>query len=467
MSLSAAELAVVAEELGALVGAFVQKVHVPRPGVCYLEVRQVGRSTQVCVSTEPGSARLSVATSRAAVEGAPPSLQRALRDRLAGLRLSAVKADGRDVALSFEKPGHAWTLHARLEGRGWLWLESAAGTVGTAPVHRERGRGGLDKLGLSGSVHPERSRGAPFLQLNPGEKSAEPFPLARAAEALLASRGEAQRARAAQDAQRARLSARRAKLARTLEKVRAEADRMPLAEEHRGLGELLSRNTERLPRGATSVRLTEYRADGPTAREVPLDPRRTPKEQSAWHFKEYRRLARGCEIAGKRAAVLEAELRELDARMAAAEPAPAKSPSPRRPSRAVPYHEYTSHGGRIWVGKDARGNDALSFSIAKPHDVWIHVRGAPGAHVVVRLDKKGELSQEVLLDAAHLALYHSTLKDEPRGEVAYTRVKHVRRVKGGAPGQVTYTHEKTFVLRVERDRLTRVLHAVTQSDRTP
>jgi predicted ribosome quality control (RQC) complex YloA/Tae2 family protein len=77
--------------------------------------------------------------------------------------------------------------------------------------------------------------------------------------------------------------------------------------------------------------------------------------------------------------------------------------------------------------------------------------------VVVPLPRSAELPPDLLLDAAHLALHHSELKGETQGEVSYTHVKFVRKVKGGAPGQVTYTREKTFWLRVEADRLARLL----------
>jgi predicted ribosome quality control (RQC) complex YloA/Tae2 family protein len=125
---------------------------------------------------------------------------------------------------------------------------------------------------------------------------------------------------------------------------------------------------------------------------------------------------------------------------------------------ASPYREYHSaKGERIWVGKNAAGNDALTFSRAKPHDLWLHARGIPGSHVVVPLAKGAPASQEVLLDAAHLALYHSDAKGEPRGEVSYTPVKFVHRVKGGAPGQVNYTREKTLLVRIEPERMRRLI----------
>jgi predicted ribosome quality control (RQC) complex YloA/Tae2 family protein len=103
-------------------------------------------------------------------------------------------------------------------------------------------------------------------------------------------------------------------------------------------------------------------------------------------------------------------------------------------------------------------NDSLTFHVARPFHVWFHARGVTGAHVVVPVEKNAELTNESLLDAAHLALYHSDAKGEPRGEVSYTQVKFVR--KGGAPGAVTYTREKTINLRVDDARLQTLLRSV-------
>jgi len=89
----------------------------------------------------------------------------------------------------------------------------------------------------------------------------------------------------------------------------------------------------------------------------------------------------------------------------------------------------------------------------------MHARGVSGAHVVVPLDRGQEVGQETLLDAAHLALHFSRVAGEPRGEVAWTRARLVKRVKGGAPGQVTYTGEKVLSVRVEPARLERLLRS--------
>jgi len=297
---------------------------------------------------------------------------------------------------------------------------------------------------------------------------AAPFPFAEAAERLFAGKDVSRRADAARRALTGALRAKLSRTERTLPKVRAEASRQPEAEGHRQAGELVSRNLHLLTRGAREVRLTEYTAQGPVERVVPLDPALPPKAQAERHFHQYRRLLRGCEHAARRLVELTAEhealTRELSRLEALGEDEllglASRGPAPKKagPSVASPYREYRSaRGERIWVGKNAAGNDALTFEVASAQDLWLHARGVPGSHVVVPLAKNTVLPQELLLDAAHLAVHHSDAKAEPRAEVSYTSVKFVHRQKGGSPGQVTFTREKTLLVRLEPERLRRLL----------
>ncbi len=113
------------------------------------------------------------------------------------------------------------------------------------------------------------------------------------------------------------------------------------------------------------------------------------------------------------------------------------------------------------MGKGSEQNDELTFHIARPFDVWLHARGVPGSHVILASQKNVDVPQEALIDAAHLAHHHSQRKGEPRGEVAWTQAKFVRKPKGAGPGQVTFTREKTMVVRIEPERLERLLRART------
>jgi len=481
MSLRPSELIQIASELErALGGASVQKAWAPLRAVAYLEVRhrvegEGWRSSTVCLSAEPEVARLSIAQERFASPESPPSFQRWLRQELVGGRIAAVRASAEDRVVRVEvetERGPRALVGELLPARGALVLVGAEDRV-LAISPAAEAREGLE-IGRPWAPPP----GAPSAEARalPSRLTAgaQPFPLAEAAEALFADRERARRAEAIRRRLVQPLRSRRDRLARTVEKVRAEASRGPEAERLRHLGELLSRNLHAVQRGQREVRLTDYAEDGVREVPVPLDPKRSPKEQAEHYFHQYRRLTRGSAAAAQRLTALEQELagaeqelRRLSSLGGASllERAEVLStPEREGPPEARPFREYRGAGGaRIWVGKTSEGNDTLTFRAARPHDLWLHARGAPGAHVVVPLPRAAELPQELLLDAAHLALHHSQLKGEPRGEVSYTSVKRVRKVKGGAPGQVTYTGEKTFVVRVEPERLERLLRSEGES----
>ncbi|WP_455378128.1 NFACT RNA binding domain-containing protein, partial [Petrachloros mirabilis] len=122
--------------------------------------------------------------------------------------------------------------------------------------------------------------------------------------------------------------------------------------------------------------------------------------------------------------------------------------------RRGPFRRFTSSDGLpIFVGRSARENDELTFGLAKSDDLWLHVRGSSGSHVVVRLKKGTEPPPNTLREAAILALLYSDLKRSGKGEVIYTRRKWVRKARGQAPGAVIVTQEKSISVTLDKARL--------------
>lgn len=460
MSLRPEELSLLAAELDReLAGGVVQKVYAPTTTRVYLEVRVPGRSQLLLVCSDPGLARVSAVEERPANPPTPPSWQSVLRRELTGAKLVDAEAlpTRKTLLLHFTKEERQLTLVLEATTAAAIALCLGPKVLAMSTPNRPGMRIGqpwtaLDEQPLK--TAPSRLQGEHvFLRL------------AHAAETLLATTEQ----KTWVDARRSPLLSKLKKLERTKEKVRVEADRTARAFELRRGGELLAQNLHRLQRGQTAVTLTEYLEDG-TIREVEvkLDPKRTPQQEVEWHFHQYKRMVRGSEMAKTRLLTLEAEEAALRAQLAAIDTGPPEAPPlgvPRAksgPQQALPpYREYLGHAGqRIWVGRGSVHNDALTFHVARPFHLWLHVRGLPGAHVVIPLEKNAEVSQELLLDAATLAAHHSDAKGEPRTEVSYVPVKFVRKAKDAPPGAVTYTREKTLLLRLEPDRLKRLLESV-------
>ncbi|MCP3981119.1 MAG: DUF814 domain-containing protein [bacterium] len=105
------------------------------------------------------------------------------------------------------------------------------------------------------------------------------------------------------------------------------------------------------------------------------------------------------------------------------------------------YRTFERDGWEILVGKGARDNDVLTFDVAEPDDLWLHVSEWSGSHVVIRVPGgMGEPPRNVLNFAAQMAAWHSKARGS-RGkvEVHVCRAGDVRKQRGAPAGQVRLT----------------------------
>ncbi len=121
---------------------------------------------------------------------------------------------------------------------------------------------------------------------------------------------------------------------------------------------------------------------------------------------------------------------------------PKKSGSP---AGSQPLRHYSEQGFEIIVGRNARQNEQVTFDLAKADDLWLHARGAPGAHVVIRSGGQA-VNDETLRMAAQLAAYYSKLVGERVATVIVTPRRFVSRAPGGRPGQVLVRQEETITV---------------------
>jgi predicted ribosome quality control (RQC) complex YloA/Tae2 family protein len=115
-----------------------------------------------------------------------------------------------------------------------------------------------------------------------------------------------------------------------------------------------------------------------------------------------------------------------------------------------PYRQYIYRNWEIWVGKNARSNDEMTFHIAHKEDLWLHAQGVGGSHVIVRrMNRNSDIPRQVLERAARLAAGNSRARTSSYVPVMYTRVKYVRKPKGSEPGSVSAERTKTLFVEPE------------------
>ena len=216
------------------------------------------------------------------------------------------------------------------------------------------------------------------------------------------------------------------------------------------------------PAGADAVTVPDLLGDGEPV-EIPLDPSRTAIDNAERYYGKARKTRRARETAEARweaahgaaeaAAALLARLRatttlaelrqiqESDGAALAALLGQRAETGPAEPFHRLPLPD----GWEALVGKHARGNAHLTTRVASPHDLWLHARGVPGSHVVVRRPSRtAEVPPPVVAAAARLAAWFSTARTQSVVPVTVTERKYVRPVKGGPPGLVRVDRESVL-----------------------
>jgi len=103
----------------------------------------------------------------------------------------------------------------------------------------------------------------------------------------------------------------------------------------------------------------------------------------------------------------------------------------------------SADGFVLLIGKNSRQNEEVTFREAGGNDLWLHARGVPGAHVIIKTGGR-EAPRSTLEEAAKLAAYYSQARGNTSVPVDYTQQRYVRHMKGGGPGMVIYERERTL-----------------------
>ena len=126
------------------------------------------------------------------------------------------------------------------------------------------------------------------------------------------------------------------------------------------------------------------------------------------------------------------------------------APKAKMQTRLVPGIRYQGpHGYKVIVGRNAKENDIVTFRIARSRDLWLHVQGYTGSHVVVQAENT-EVPFDTVLFAAQLAAAYSKAGASENVPVDYALRKNVWKAKGGAPGAVHYAQQKTVYVTPSR-----------------
>ncbi|KUO95587.1 Rqc2 family fibronectin-binding protein [Ferroacidibacillus organovorans] len=250
-------------------------------------------------------------------------------------------------------------------------------------------------------------------------------------------------------------------------------------------GELLTAYPHEVKKGTQEVTLPNfYQNEEPT--HIPLDPARSPLDNANAYFKRYQRYKKGVEITREQLAQAREEVVYLDSvlhelavctvqeipsiEMELREAGYLRMPAPSNTQKGKPQKGKTnkkqeklqlapavylsSDGTPIWVGRNNRENDVMTHRLARKTDIWLHVKNAPGSHVILH---DAEPSEQALFEAAILAAHFSSLRDALRADVDWLPVKLLRKPNKARPGFVIFEGQSTLAVRYTKEQVEEIL----------
>lgn len=483
MNLTLEELEAVAAEMEPLLsGAQIQTIRQPRGTAVWMGVHGRQGPYGVLLETAGNLARVHLEPDRPSTLNPPPAFVCGLRAHLEGARIVALDLPWPDRvcvircqrgeekrALILECSGHHANLFlADWEGEIQLALRPTRsqerdlrpGAVYEPPRAATAPTGAGSRI--SGETSPSVALASHFAQL---EADLD----------LKAARQERLRL----------LRQRHKRLLRSLAGAQRDYEQAARWPESQRLGDLLKANFSRLQAGVDEIQVVDYFDPNQKLVDVPMDPAISVAANVEKAYGRARKGRRGEQIAATRIEEIDSKRAAVAALLTAVEDAPdlatllalddqvrvfcpakamREGEANRRKGRLgrLPYRLFVASTGRpVWVGRGGRDNHALTFQHASPHDLWLHVRGFPGSHVIIPMARTQEADSATLLDAATLAIHYSKAPDSGYNEVMWTRRKYVRAVRKGAPGQVIAEQEKNLAVAWEQARLDALLRRET------
>lgn len=244
-----------------------------------------------------------------------------------------------------------------------------------------------------------------------------------------------------------------------------ELERTHDRERLRQLGDILTANIGRIPRGAAFADCEDFYDEEMKTVRIPLSPQLSPQQNAAKFYKDYtrmkngekeltRQLALGAEELQYLESVLEelnradteAELEEIRQELSSGGYLRGDSSRKRMKQGKLPPMRFTSTDGfPIYVGRNNRQNDELTFRLARKDDVWCHASKVHGSHVIISCGGK-KPPDDTVTQAAQLAAYYAETSAGQNVPVDVTAVKQVKKIPSGKPGMVIYHTYRTVVV---------------------
>ena len=264
------------------------------------------------------------------------------------------------------------------------------------------------------------------------------------------------------------VSAESAKLTRKLQALREDLLHAEDAEGQRMLADTLMANLYQLRKGQTSAELVHIYDGTPVT--IKLNPVLSPTDNAQAYYKRYNKFKRAQSEVRQQLEATESELAylaSLDASLMTAttkneieeirqemvaqgllKEMGKKKKAPLQKSQ--PLHIKLREGVDLYIGKNNKQNDYVTFTIGGPRDLWLHTKDIPGSHIIMKAaaPQEGDIAL-----AVELAAYFSKARSGSNVPVDCVERRYVKKPAGAKPGFVIFTNQRTYYATPEEQRL--------------
>ena len=233
----------------------------------------------------------------------------------------------------------------------------------------------------------------------------------------------------------------------------------------RQLGDIVTANIHRIIKGATTLEAEDFYDEEMKTVQIPISPILSPQQNAAKFYKDYTRmknaekeLTKQIELGEQELKYLqsvldelnraqtEPELEEIRQELAAGGYVRLDAARKRmKQHKLSPMRFESTDGYPIYVGRNNRQNDELTFKLARKDDIWLHAQKVHGSHVIISCGGV-KPPDDTITQAAQLAAYYSESTGGQNIPVDVTPVKQVKKLSGAKPGMVIYHTYNTVIV---------------------
>ena len=264
------------------------------------------------------------------------------------------------------------------------------------------------------------------------------------------------------------VTAEAAKLSRKLDALQEDLLHAEDAESQRMLADTIMANLYQLHKGQSSAEMVNI-YDGNTV-TIKLNPILSPSDNAQAYYKKYNKYKRAQSelrqqieatesmltyLASLDASLLTAttknEIEEIRQEMVTAglirEIGKKKKTSLQK---SQPLHLKLREGVDLYIGKNNKQNDYVTFTVGGPRDLWLHTKDIPGSHVIMKATSP--TAEDIAL-AVELAAYFSKARSGSNVPVDCVERRYVKKPAGAKPGFVIFTNQRTYYATPNEERL--------------